>query len=357
MANNTLKYVEVSNWLRKNIQDGTIKAGERLVSEHDLCNDFNISRHTARSAIAVLEKEGLVVRKQGSGTFVNLDLNAARKNIGVLLTHTYDYTFPQIISGIEEVLSHKGHRMLVAFTQNKVEIERNQLLSLLSANIHGLIVEAVKSALVNPNLSIYKDIIAQKIPVIFVNTYPKRLDCSYIINDDVEGGQIAAEYLITQGHSKIGGLFKHDAIQGALRYEGLINKLYEHNHNIDENRVIWYSTESLDYLFSDEQLPQLERTLSDCTAVICYSDTVAHMLIEAAPRLGIRIPDDLSLISFDDSHISRLSSPPITSITHPGTEIGKLAAENILKIIENFNRKIHHTYQPKLIVRGTVRKI
>ncbi|MCL2828774.1 MAG: GntR family transcriptional regulator [Oscillospiraceae bacterium] len=357
MTKTVPKYIEIADWLRQNIQDGTFKTGERLITEHSLCEKFNISRHTARSAIAVLEKEDLVVRRQGDGTYINLDVGAKQKNIGLLLTDSSCYTFPNTISGVEEVLSAKGHRITLALSQNKVEIERNQLLSLQAANIDGLIVEAVKSALASPNLDIYKDFAAQNIPVVFVNTYYPRLDCNYIINDDVEASRIATGHLINQGHQKIGGIFKLDSIQGALRYEGFVNKLYGQNLKLDEHRVLWYSDETLDYLFSNEQFPLLSEALSDCTAVLCYSDRVALKLIEASPKLGLRIPHDLSIASFDDSILSRLATPSITSVTHPGPEMGNLAATSLLKMIEIPSHKMQHAYTPTLTIRDSVRDL
>ena len=348
------KYIEIADWLRNNILDGTFQAGERLITEHNLCEKFGISRHTARSAVSVLEREGLVVRRQGDGTYIHLGLNTKRKNIGVLLTDPNCYTFPNMISGLNEVLSSQGHRITLALSQNKVEIERAQLLSLQAANIDGLIVEAVQSTFANPSLEIYKDFFARNIPVIFVNCYYPRLDCNYIVNDDVEGGSIATSYLIDQGHHKIGGIFKLDSLQGSLRYEGFVNKLYEQNLTLDEARVIWYSDESLDYLFSAEQLSLLTEALSGCTAVLCYNDRVAHKLIEASPKLGFRIPQDLSIASFDNSIVSRMAIPSITSVTHPGAEMGRLAASTLLKMIENPNHKIQHVYQPTLVIRDSV---
>ena len=349
------KYTEIADWLRKNIRSNNFKAGEKLMSEHALCDMFATSRHTVRAAIAALEKECLVVRKQGSGTYINPDIYSGRKNIGVLLTYSYDYTFSDMLTGIDAVLSSHNHLITLALTHNKVETERNQLLSLLAADVDGLIVEAVKSALASPNIEVYKDFADRNIPVVFVNAYHSRLDCNYIVNDDVKGACIATDYLINNGHYKIGGIFNHSSTQGSLRYEGFVSKLYEKNLTLDESCILWYSDESLNALFSDEQLPQLAKALSNCTAVLCYSDKVAHMLIEAAQKIGLKIPEDLSVASFDNSFLSRLITPSITTITHPGVEMGKLAAESLLKIIENPGHRIKYVYDPKLIVRNSVR--
>ena len=277
------------------------------------------------------------------------------KNIGVLLTHIDCHTFPNMVLGIDEVLSPKNHRIVLSQTQNKIDVERSRLLSMLSANVDGLIVEAVKSVSANPNLEIYEEFAARDIPVIFVNVFYSNLDCNYIVNDDVLGGHLAAQYLIDQGHKKIGGIFKHDSIQAFFRHEGFVSKLKEQDLKFDENSAVWYSYESLNNLFSGEQLPLLRKALSKCSAVVCYNDRAAAMLINAAPTIDINIPDDLSVVGFDNSLLCRLTTPTITSITHPGVEMGKLAAESILQIIDNPNHKIQYTYQPELVVRNSVR--
>jgi len=90
---------------------------------------------------------------------------------------------------------------------------------------------------------------------------------------------------------------------------------------------------------------------------LCYSDKVAHMLIEASGKLGLKIPDELSIASFDNSFLARLTTPAITTITHPGASMGKMAAESILKIIQNPNHRVKHIYNPELVVRDSVVQI
>ena len=126
-----------------------------------MCEKFSISRQTARQAIAILEKEGLVLKKQGSGTYVNHIFSETKipsKTIGLVTTYLDDYIFPGIISGIEKVLSLNGYNTTLRLTRNKVNTEREQLLSLLKSDIDGLIVEGTKSALPNPNLDIYNQL-------------------------------------------------------------------------------------------------------------------------------------------------------------------------------------------------------
>jgi len=358
MADKTPRYQEIADWLKENIRMGTFKSGEKLISEPSLCEKFSISRHTVRAAISILEQEGFVTRKQGSGTYVNHFISdGGRKKIGLLMTYADDYIFPTIISSIEEILSEKGHSISLSLTQNKVENERNQLLSFLSDDIDGLIVEAAKSALPSVNLDIFKEFARRSIPVIFINTYHAHLNCNYIVNDDAEGGRLAVRHLVENGHRKIGGIFKHDDMQGNYRYKGFAEELYARNLKLHENHIAWFSTETLDSLFSADQVKLLLDRLAGVSGIVCYNDQVAVKLIQAFTQAGLSIPQDLSLVSFDNSNLSRITSVPLTSITHPGQETGRLAAETLLAIIDDPRRSIRHIYKPQLMVRDSVRKI
>jgi len=355
---NLPKYLAVSEWLKDNIKNQTLKPGEKLISENQLCEKFSISRQTVRQAISVLEKEGLVTRIQGSGTYIN-EVVQERKptyhNIGLVTTYLDDYIFPTIISGVEKVLSRNKYNMTLRLTRNKVQNERVQLQSLLNCNVDGLIVEGTKTALPNPNLDVYQSFLDRGIPVIFINAYYHSLNCNYIVNDDIQGGRLATRYLTQNGHQKIAGIFKHDDLQGSLRYKGFIDEMYDQNLKVDEHCVIWYSTESKDDQFSLEQLPFLTKKLKGCSAVICYNDQLAMKLIQLFGTSNLKIPHDLSLVSFDDSSLSEISMVPLTTVTHPGKELGRLAAESILTMIKDPSYTIKHTYTPTLITRDSVR--
>ena len=353
-----LKYLNLANWIRENIENNTFKVGEKLISENQLCERFAISRQTVRQAIAILEKEGLVTRRRGSGTYINdsgKEKSPLTGNIGLITTYLDDYIFPSIISGVEKVLSKKNYNMLLRLTRNKVHNERLQLLTLLDSDVDGLIVEGTKTALPNPNLDLYRKFLEHDIPVIFINAYYPEMPCNFIVNDDVLGARLATRSLIEHGHEKIAGIFKHDDLQGNWRYKGFIDEMYEHNLPVDDQRLLWFSTESQDDLFTLEKLPFLMKIIKDSTAVICYNDQIAMKLIQLINQDFP--PRGLSFVSFDNSPLGNMSVIPLSSITHPGKELGKMAAESILTMIENPSYKVCHTFEPLLVQRDSIHKI
>lgn len=268
-----------------------------------------------------------------------------------------DLILPSIISGIENILSKNGYHTSLHLTHHKINNEREHLLSLLNSDIDGLIVQGTKSALPNPNLDIYREFIEENIPVIFINNHYQSLDCNYILVDDEESGRLATRYLIEQGHKHITGIFKYDDLQGNLRYKGFLTEMYQQQLEVDESTIIWYSTENINQQFCIENIPSLLKKLNLSTAVVCYDDQIAMKLMQLLASNEQYIPKDLSIVSFNNSSLSQLATVPLSSITHPKEELGKLAAKSILKMIENPLYKIKHTYRPELIVRQSVKKI
>lgn len=355
------KYKEVVNWVLENIQDGTFARGAKLPSENELSMKFHLSRQTVRHAIDVLEHQNLLTRIQGSGTYIGECARTGTEpkerygNIAVISTYVDSYIFPPVLKGIERGLSKAGYTMQVSFTGNRVERERDILDKLLEKRyIDGLIVEPSKSALPNPNLHYYKELMEQGLPVLFFNTTYPGLDIPYVSLDDEKVGKKAVDYLIRAGHTSIGGIFKCDDGQGHLRYAGYIRGIQEAGLKIDSRKVLWIDTDDLggmeaweDYLF--------ER-LEGCTALVCYNDEVAYRLAGVCQRRGIRIPEDLSLISVDNSDLAVMGDVKITSFPHPKEALGRKTADNMIKMIDNSYFDGSYLFDAEAVERDSVKR-
>jgi len=333
---NKHKYQVLESWIRSRIMDGTFRSGQKIPSENSLAEQFGISRQTVRLGITHLEKIGTLVSRKGSGTYVS-DL-ARAMTIGYIATNITDYIFPGITSGIEDVLTANGYSMTLGVTKNRVEAEHQLLISLMKKGVDGIIVEGNRSALPNPNLPLYRELTEKGIPYVFFNGYYEALDPVYVVTNDRAGGRRAVDYLYELGHRRIGGIFKADDKQGHDRYAGFSESVVEHNLPMNDDEVIWFSTPDLDHLFAKSEEARLLRRLQKCTAVVCYNDQVAIRLIQAMLRSGIRVPEDKSVIGFDNSSISELSPVRITSITHPGEMLGREAAKRILEMVDSGTR-------------------
>lgn len=355
------KYIQIKTDLQNKIKEEKFLLGARIPSETDLQKEYKVSRHTVRLAINHLVNEGYVKKIQGSGTYVSnayqskkmySNLNG-QKTIAVVTTYLSDYIFPSIIRGIEDQLSEYGYSLLLYSTKNKVENERNALESMLENKVDGLIIEPTKSNQMNPNLNYYLDLHDNQVPLIMLHAGYEELDLPIISMDDVEAGRIATEYLIEKGHLNIGMITKSDDLQGRNRFRGFLKALYDAKLSFSSHSILRFDTES------KANLPILIRemlTKGDLpSAFVSYNDEVAVVLIEELKKIGLNCPDDISIVSHDNSYFSdTLSAVKLTTINHPKEKMGKKAAELVISSIENRQPIQSYVFKPELVIRDSV---
>ncbi len=331
------KYQLVAENLRTQITAGAY-ADRMLPTEQALCQQFQVSRQTVRQALSLLVAEGLIERRQGSGSRVREQPRLEelpRRSIAVVTTYISDYIFPSILREVETVLAGNNCTPLLFATQNQVSNERKILQTLLSLpQLHGILVEGTKTSLPNPNLDLYRQLMARGIPLVFMNgNYPELEGTLSVLDDNYTGGRMLVEYLAGKGHQNIAGIFKTDDIQGHQRYAGYLDALRDLDLPMSDKRIYWYNTESKAQLLSGLSTEELMPFLEGCTAVVCYNDEVAGHLVSQLAKRGRRVPQDLAVVSFDNSQYSELASPRITSLSHGNYNVGRLASELLVQLL------------------------
>jgi GntR family transcriptional regulator, arabinose operon transcriptional repressor len=366
MAQKT-KYTMVKEKITEWITSGKVKPGEKIYSENELVKMFGVSRHTVRLAVGDLVHDGWLYREQGAGTFCSNKMleqlsethtpiqssKTTGKNIGVITTFISDYIFPSIIKGIESYLSAQGYSLTFACTDNDVEKEKQCLQTMLSRNINGLIVEPTRSSNYNPNINYYLELEQNNVPYLMINQFYSQLMPPHIIMDDEHGGYIATEHLIKLGHEKIIGLFKTDDLQGVNRMQGFIRAFREHSLPFFPEMVITYTTDDLESKLLDQLLPFF-MTDKKPTAIVCYNDQLALQVLNMLRSHGLNVPEDVSIVGYDDSFLAEATDVKLTSVNHPKMEMGIEAAKWIVAAVEKRDTNTHSTvYEPELVIRNS----
>lgn len=333
-----IKYKEIADILKTQIHNGAFDNNNAFPTEQTIAKTYGISRQTVRQALSILVDEGLVIRRQGSGTRVvharELPVKPQRK-IAVIATYISHYIFPEVLQEIETHLAANDCTTLLFATQNQVDIERRVLKILLSQQIDGIIVEGTKAALYNPNLDLYQQIIQQGIPMVFLHSqYGALSETVAVLDDNVAGSRILVDHLAQKGHTCIAGIFKSDDLQGQQRYAGYISALRDNNLPMESKHVFWYHTELWDSITNESNTFSLMDTLQGCSAVICYNDEVANYLCAYLTKQGLRVPEDLAIVSFDNSQQSEYAAIPITSLSHAPHNTGRIAAEKLVTLLD-----------------------
>ncbi len=358
MVEQRSKYGEIADWIKLKIDKGELTVGTKIYSENELVSIFGVSRQTVRHAISILSEEGILERRRGSGTYISSPKKPKldTKRIAVITTYIEEYIFPPIIKRMEQRLSREGYAIQLSFTNNSVEKERVILERiLLDKSVDGVIVEATKSGLPNPNLDLYNKLKKNGIPYIFLNSYYPELDAPHVSMNDRKAGYLVTKHLLECGHRDIGAIFKCDDGQGALRYAGYMDMLIEADIRIRGDRVMWIDTE--DQRNMKEDSVHILRRLKGCTACVCYNDEVANRLVAICLEQGIRVPEDLSITGMDNSNLTIYCEVPLTSAINPLDELGETAAEGILDLLKGKTVKQCMEFEPTLKVRRSVRML
>ena len=332
------KYRFLVDTIKEKIKSGGYEPGERMESENELSERFGYSRQTVRQALGVLESEGLIERRRGSGTYISQGNRRTTQGstVAIITTYISDYIFPTIIRGIEETLTAAGYSLTLGVTNNRVEEEGRILQSLIDRGIDGVIVEGTKTAFPSPNVELYRKLEQMGVPVVFFNGYYRDLSGSvYVVTDDRGAGLHAVDLLVSKGCRKIGGVFKSDDMQGHGRYAGYSEGLIRNGCPLEDENVIWYTTAEKNHLLGAENAEYILERLHGCDGIVCYNDQIAYGVIELLSDHGIRVPEDVLVTGVDNSSVSEYSPVKITSFSHPKDEMGRVAANKLIHMLRD----------------------
>lgn len=365
------KYNIVKQALKSKILDGSFQPNQKISSESELMKQFGVSRHTVRLAIGDLVNNGWLYREQGAGTFCadrsKIEGAAVNtKNIAIITTYISDYIFPSIIRGAESYLSEKGYNVTLFSTNNDHENEKRILEKILIQQFDGVIIEPTKSAFANPNINYYLNLERKNIPYIMLNAYYDELEPISLTMDDEKGGYIQTDHLIELGHRNIVGFFKNDDVQGIKRMKGYIKSHRNHGLSINPNYIITYNTgektsKPIEMLRQLLELQNEDRP----TAIVSYNDELAIHLLDVIREKNLQVPNDISIVGFDNSFMAKVSEVKLTTVQHPQSKMGENAAKIILAMVKESisNLKKGNTtvesivFEPKLILRNSTIKV
>jgi GntR family transcriptional regulator of arabinose operon len=226
--------------------------------------------------------------------------------------------------------------MSLSATYNDPAIERDVLDRMLDGRVDGLIVEGVRTAKETPNRDLYLRLAERNIPVLFMNGYyPELEDFPHVVMDDFGGGRIAARELLNRGYQRPSGIFKTDDLQGRDRLDGFRTELSSQGIRLPEENVLTFGTEDRFTLYRKPEGKRfIERLMSEETdSVVCYNDIFAAQFMQGLQEKGMKIPEELGIIGFDNATFSAMLQPALTTLGHPKDRFGALAAQKILRMI------------------------
>ena len=241
------------------------------------------------------------------------------KTIGMLVTTSTNPFFGEVVKGVERSCYQKGYSLILCNTEGDNERMRQSINTLLQKRVDGLILMC--SSLEGERIDVFERY--PDIPVVVMDWGPMLFTSDKIQDNSLRGGYLAAKYLIDCGHTEIGcitgPLIKH---QAQMRYEGYKRSMNEAGLEFNANWIIESDFECEGGYQAFKKMAQRGALPS---SIFVSNDMMAMGVINAANELGIKVPDDLSIIGYDDIHIAKFMSPSLTTIHQPKyrLEIGR----------------------------------
>ncbi|WP_435926637.1 HTH-type transcriptional repressor PurR [Dryocola sp. BD613] len=272
------------------------------------------------------------------------------KTIGLLATSSEAPYFAEIIEAVENSCFEKGYTLILANAHNNFEKQRAYLSMMAQKRVDGLLVMC--SEYPDTLLTMLEEY--RHIPMVVMDWGEARADFTdSVIDNAFRGGYLAGRYLIERGHREIGAIpGQMERNTGGGRHAGFMKALEEANITIAENWIVQgdFEPES-GYRAMQQILNQPQRP----TAVFCGGDIMAMGAICAADEMGLRVPQDISVIGYDNVRNARYFTPALTTIHQPKDSLGETAFSMLLDRIVN-KREESQTIEvhPRLIERRSV---
>lgn len=339
--------------LKRDIDNAIYQANDRLPTELELSETYQVSRITSKRALTELENAGLIFRKRGKGSFVKereQKVTSSHVPNNILLVYPFlsgeitglgDYT-----QGILESLEGTDFELLVQ-TENFLQ---NSSIEELTTKFAGIIYYPKSSI---DSLDVLYQLHLNNLPIIILDKFFHGLPFSAVSADNLLGGQLATKHLIEQGHQKIAfGSSKREMNASSVRdrYLGYLNTLHE--AGINESFHLVQKKEHSKEAFLEQIKEQVLQ--EKITAIVMENDVLAIQLINYLKARDIAIPSQVAIVGFDNIQAASLSYPTLTTIEQNFVDIGRVACGVVLNALTTKEEvPQHQTIPVRLVVRNS----
>lgn len=250
------------------------------------------------------------------------------KTLGVILPDITNNFFADIARGIEDTSFQHGFSVIICNTDDDIAKEMTYSRALSEKQVDGIIfVAAGKSA------DQVRSLQEQQLPVVIVDRPIADITADTVLTDNAKGGWLATKHLIDLGHHRIACIMGPSILEpAAQRMYGYRKAMQEAGLPVEDN---WIVRSNFRFEGGREAAIKLLSLPKPPTGLFASNDLMAIGVISAAKGLGLTIPDDLSIVGFDDILFSKIFNPALTTINQPKYEIGVMATDMLLDRIEN----------------------
>ncbi|WP_176706517.1 substrate-binding domain-containing protein [Paenibacillus hemerocallicola] len=351
-------YKQIQQYVLDEMKKQNWKADHKLPSESELSALFRVSRLTVKNALDDFIEQGFIYRIQGKGSYISphyagesfvfRDVSGQERHerpklVACLLPTAFSTRMLNLLNGIEEELARLGFRLLFCKTNGSRDMEKKVIEEVLKLQVAGVIIYPVEGDAYSEEVL---RLTLDHFPLVVIDRYLRGLDLNCVVSDNFLGARSAVEHLIQLGHSCIGFLSPpHRGVSSIEdRLAGYESALADHGvpveHRLRDSHLVMGDVNCIMHTgrCDDEVKKGLQTFLkknSDMTAIFAVNTGIGLNVIQVAEEMGLRIPEQLSVVFFDDYELSGFSRIPPTCVVQHEYELGKIAAGLIVSVIED----------------------
>ncbi len=328
---------------RATIEDVAQAAGVSRQTVSRAMNDKNeISQETKERVMRAVEELGYRPNRMAQ-SMVTQRTHA----IGMVLADITNPFFPEVTRGVQDVAQASGYNVFVCNTDDREDLELQELRSLAAQGVDGIIVFSH-----NANEETMRAFANTYQPIVFFNWEFEHPNVSTMLVDNFLGAQLAVNHFVAKQHTNIGMLTNNSpTYQTSRRLLGFKNAVHHHALPFAEDRIV---PESANLDGGYRAAHQLLDRYPDINAIFTYNDLMAIGALRACNERGRRVPGDVALIGFDDIQFARMTTPSLSTIRVDKYAIGQRAMNRMMEMINNPGETYAPIHiDPELVIRET----
>ena len=324
--------------MKVTIRDVATRCGVSVATVSRVINNSDqVTAETKKKVLKVIEELGFIPNTNARGLSTK-----STNTIGIIVPNVSNPFFGELIQGAEGAASESGYQIIILNSGYSREKTLRDIMVLQSRDVDGIIMSTAD--IDEKTLDYLHD---NQIPFVLMGPVQYRYPVNYVSVDNMEGARMAVQHLIDLGHEKIAYCTeKHDNYLNQLRYDGYRKALTSNGIEVDQRMYFENDVEK------NVARILLEEKGKRPTAIFAFNDNLALSYMEALERNGVRIPEDMAVVGFDNIKFASYYAIQLTTVDNRQEEFGREGFEILMEILKNDGKKTQQIItKPQLVVR------
>lgn len=323
-------YEQIKQDIIEQIENGDLEPGDRILSQNELSEKYDLSVESVRKALKGLREEDYIYTQRGRGSFVTSQKDrrsvSDSRLVAVVVADLVHNFHSEIARACEDKIREEGYHLLFGNSDNDVEKEKSYMQQYLERHIEGAVIVTGMESYKND----FWEEFVQQVPTTIIDCKVDVPNVNFVRSDDVAGAYEAVSYLISLGHRKIAFIgYPFTLSTSEDRLQGYKKALSEHYISFDDS--LCYKAD----LAREARYEGASRLLEDhgdVTAVFAGEDRIAGAVVYAAQQKGLRVPEDLSVIGYGNLQMD--GTMALTTVQQPAYQMGEAATRLLFNTIQ-----------------------